>query len=272
MTTPVKEQERILLIGGSGYLGTEVSRLLLSNNIFVANYDVKESPVNGVLSITKPVYNDTISRFNTIVYMATNFEYGDDISGFNQLVNMCTTAHKYIVYISSCGVNNVSDRTKYIESKRQCEMLLMKTASQWSILRPASIYGWSIPMNWVSLPNAMVWQAMNKEKLITVMHENEYRPLIHVHDIAKAVLHLANQRGLHYERVYNLASDNFTKTQIAIAIQTQVKGCTIDYKGDPKRTGYEVSRNGLRSLRILNWKTLDYGIKEIIDAEILQCS
>jgi nucleoside-diphosphate-sugar epimerase len=261
-------KQSVLLIGGAGYLGTAISYRLLQLGHMVLCVD----NCKPVLSDVMQAQDSSIFDVDSVIYMATSFDSGDNITYFKLIADTCDNYNKNLIYISSCGITNANDKSQYTNSKRQCEALLttVKRNNNWNIVRLAPIFGWQVPMNWISLPNAMVKQALSSTHTIDVLHPNENRPIIHIDDAVKAISRfVSTSYKTAFHGTYNLATINITKLEMADKIACLLPNTTVNIDGDYDRTGYFISRNNMRLLNIYMFTDFEEGIKEIIQNQLL---
>lgn len=114
--------------------------------------------------------------------------------------------------------------TQYAQLKLQIDNYLIYKNHYKSfpcvILRPATICGTSPRQRLDVLPNLFVHQAIKYGKL-TLFNKYQYRPLIHINDVIRAVNVLINVEEP-ANLIYNLGYDNFTIGEIAHLVGSSI--------------------------------------------------
>lgn len=253
----------VLLIGGSGYLGYQVGTILIQDGVVVFNHDKKASfyHANPVVSLYQ-----CFRKYKYVIFMASSFDTGDNLELLQAGINLCNRHGVHFIYVSSGGVVNIQESNQYIASKRESESIVSSQCNEWTIIRPASMYGLSNPVNWVSLPMSMLKDALIK-KQIDIKHPNEMRPVVHVRDVAKIIRKVMYNKE--HNRAYNVSTENYSKIEIAKIIKDLLPKTTLHTEGDPAREGYTVSKSAFKTLGVLNYTLLADGLKEVMNAKVL---
>lgn len=246
--------KRVLIIGGSGYLASKLIPKL--PNWKVDALDLLPGPRNYIedyyqWDITQHI--PLLGSYNVIIHLASVFS-GPSINKVNYkgTLNVIKFSRgSRLIYISSCGVLNNTDRTDYTLSKTISEMAIMETLEDYSIIRMASIYGWAPIMNYSGIVNSLVRSAIQTGK-VEIKGFNEYRPVIHVGDAVNIILSTLEGKT----EVINAATENITKQQIVDCISKYIKIHVESSKSN--NSGYEVQPLLPGSV------FLDQGIKEMI--------
>ncbi len=165
---------RILIIGGSGFIGSKLA-LQLKNDHQVSFTSHKNSlkldgckdyplditnkqAVIEVIKETNPeIVIHTVSQKGTDIY-ETNKELVDGINliGTQNLLDACKPINPLIVYISSAFVFDASKPifteedephpvNYYGQSKLDCENLVRNSGMEYLIARVDQLYGWTLP-------------------------------------------------------------------------------------------------------------------------------
>jgi len=161
----------------------------------------------------------------------------------------------------------------YGETKIYAERELMKLIDDNfnpTILRFSTVYGLSPRMRFDLVVNTLTKKAV-KEKEITIFGGNQWRPLIHVSDVAKAIsLVLKAPLAKAGNQIFNVGDNN--ENYMISKIGELVKNCVPEVKIkiiedlEDKRN-YRVDFTKIA--KVLNFKTeknVEYGIKEVRDA------
>lgn len=217
---------KVLLLGGSGYVGSMVFQEL------DINYEVNSVDL-GWFGCPQPStimdYNDleNISDYESIICLAghssvpfcQNDPVGSYINNVTNLENLALklTENQKLIYASSASVYGVSEKPckesdrlvpgllEYDKQKQLIEERIKKIHKNYYALRFATVNGYSInPRNELMI-NSMVRSAFINNK-ISVANSNMYRAILGLKDLVKAIeaiLKDSNNPGS-----YNLASFN----------------------------------------------------------------
>jgi NADH dehydrogenase len=146
------ENQRILLIGSTGYLGSELTEKLKSAGFdFTVLLRKKIPGFNGRYLLgdllDKSFLFENIRNFDLIIDLAAvirtiNKErYSENTRGLSNLIAAMEHNNvKRLIYISTQNVN-LSAKGPYATSKEACEKILMSTGLEYMIIRPSIIYG-----------------------------------------------------------------------------------------------------------------------------------
>jgi nucleoside-diphosphate-sugar epimerase len=136
------------------------------------------------------------------------------------------------------------------------------------VLRFATAFGVSFRMRLDLLVNQFVYEAV-KDKALLVYGKKAVRSVVHVRDIAGAIMFALNNSELMQGQIFNVSSHDlcFSKEEIARHIQRQVC-CSLKY-ADAKYTDgrdYQVSTQKIEALGYKTAMSLDEGISELVCA------
>jgi nucleoside-diphosphate-sugar epimerase len=261
LAAAVQSRGPVLLVGGAGYIGTHVTAELLSANYRVRVLDrliYGKQPVQeflkdprfeliegDVTDIVKLV--EAMKDASAVVHLAGLV--GDPAcavdEAFTRHANVIATRMVKevalslgvgrFVFASSCSVYGATDRrvneedalnpvSLYARTKidSECELLLSGPEYfQPIILRFATVFGHSRRPRFDLVANLFTAQAMN-DGVITVTGETQWRPFVHVHDLARAIV-LALQADPRKTRgeIFNVGDDriNMTIGQLAETVR-----------------------------------------------------
>jgi len=284
--------EKILLVGGAGYIGGHLTDSLIQNGYDVTVYDnlmyeqrfLKQVPfIYGDIRNRKKLF-DLLPKYNIIIWLAAIV--GDGACAVDPFLTQTINedcvkwlAKHYtgkIIFTSTCsvyGINNelldedslTNPLSVYAETKLSAEQSVLKYANNPLIFRLGTLFGVGDQhsrLRFDLVSNILSKKAALGEEL-SVFGGEQWRPLLHVKDVATAIVHCIknNISGL-----YNLSCKNYKICDIAKAIQTQLPKTSVKYT-DGK---FEDLRNyRVKNDKILNtgWKasyTLEEGIDEIL--------
>ncbi len=268
---------KVLIVGGSGYVGGYLTDYLLNNGYMVTVYDalVYES---RFLKNVPFIYGDIrdrdklskiINEYDIIVWLAA--VVGDGACAVDpfltQSINedsvkwLIDNYHGKIIFPSTCSVYGINDElldensdlnplSIYAKTKLAAEQYIINNYHDYLIFRLGTLYGVGDEHSRIRLDlvvNVLTKKAALGEKLV-VNGGEQWRPLLHVRDVATAInFGLNNQmRGL-----YNLGSGNYKIIDIAMCIKSIIPGCDIEL--------VDGTFEDLRNYRISAEKFLGYG-------------
>jgi len=294
---------KVLITGGSGYLGSVITDLLLkkdyevtvldnlmynqTSSIVFSHYetfnfvygDVRDQKLLKELVIT----HDVIIPLAAIVgfpacerdkELATQVNY-DHVKFVCDLVK---DTDKRVVYPNTnsgygIGENGVCTEesplnpiSHYGVTKVNAEREVLNIGG--ISLRLATVFGTSPRMRMDLLVNEFVYKALT-DKYITLFERNFVRNYIHIRDVAVVFAKMIEEYEEHSGEVFNvgLSEANLTKQELCEKIQEHIPSFTIQHNDnyqDPDKRDYVVSNAKLESC---DWKpqfSLDFGINELI--------
>lgn len=241
------EKKRVLITGGSGYIGTHLTEMLLNNDYKVVLLDnhiygnhgvshLKNHPqleiIHGDIANIKDVVK-SLKDVDTIIALAAIV--GDPACGVNpqETLNLnyesskilIETANFYgirrLVFASSCSVYGVGGNelltenstlnpvSLYAKTRIMSENILFERSDSVSpvILRLSTVFGYSPRMRFDLVVNLLTVKAL-VEKQFQIFGGNQWRPFIHCKDVAKAFYLAATKEDAVVDRqIFNVGSD-----------------------------------------------------------------
>jgi len=280
---------KILLVGGAGYVGGAIADLLkikhkvivYDNLLYEENYLKPCNFVFGDIRDNKKIL-PYLKWADVVVW--TSALVGDGACNINPDLTMeinveavkflAKNFNKKIIFFSTCSVYGARDGilsenspvnplSVYAHSKLKAEKILENKNA--IIFRLGTLFGIGDKFSRIRMDlvvNTLVAKAIYKKE-ITVFGGNQYRPLLHVKDVARAVdaAIKSKKRG-----IYNLHLKNMVIYKIAEEIKKifkNIKVKKINMKFEDLRN-YRV--NSIKALKDLKFKpkfTLKYGIQEM---------
>jgi nucleoside-diphosphate-sugar epimerase len=266
--------KKILIIGGAGYIGSVLCRLILESGYEVTIIDNLKRGMKGIGDILNQakllkcdITNDKeikeLSQYldcDVIINLAAivgDPECDKDkreatttncLGVMNLYNNFCKNKGVKYIQASTCSVYGISEEicheenklnpiSLYADTKYLDESYLLLKLPNVVILRFATAFGWSPNMRYDLTVNEFVKTLLDHERL-EIYDQNTWRPYCHVKDIARAILKCIEKD---VSGVYNVGDDrnNYTKKMIA----DEIAGCkssifpNISYinKGNDKR-------------------------------------
>ena len=282
---------KILVVGGAGYVGGVIVDLLLSNKknqvtvfdnlLYEDSYRKKCKFIFGDIR-DKNFYNKNLNKYDVIIWLAAlvgdgacsiNPNLTEEIN-FKTLKKLSKIYKKRIIFISTCSVygaqdglldenSSVNPLSHYAISKLKSEQLLKNKNA--IIFRLGTLFGISDDYSRIRMDlvvNTLCAKAFFEKKL-SVFGGEQYRPLLHVKDVARAIMIAIKSKKT---GIYNLSHSNMKIIEIAKFIQKQFKNTKIirtKIKFQDARN-YKVSnKKATKDLAFKALYNLDYGIKEL---------
>jgi len=243
---------KVLIVGGAGYVGGVIVDLLLSkrkydvtvydNLLYEESYRKNCKFINGDIR-DKNFYSSNLAKYDAIVWLAAlvgdgacsiNPALTDEVN-FQTLKNLCKVYNKRIVFISTCSVygaqngildenSSVNPLSHYASSKLKCEKILKDKNS--IIFRLGTLFG--VSDNYSRIRMDLVVNTLSAkaffEKKMSVFGGDQYRPLLHVKDVARAIEISLNTKK---KGIFNLSYKNMKIIDIANEIQKYFKNTKI---------------------------------------------
>ncbi len=288
---------RILITGGAGYLGSILTRKLLSNGHKVRilddlwygsesiqeclknkNFELIKDDLRNLTTTVRAMKDvDGVIHLASIVGMpASSIEprTSEEINylATKNIAELCTL-HKIPTYIfaSTCSVygsqpnqlitekSDVDPMDFYAEQKALSERAISWLNKAPTILRFGTLFGYSPRMRFDLVINLFVAQALLENK-ITVFGGDQYRPFLHVSDAAESLV-FALENDL--TGTYNVISENLTILDAAKRI-SKLTGCEIEisHKNEDKRN-YKVSGDKINRMGFIPQFSIEDAFTEI---------
>jgi nucleoside-diphosphate-sugar epimerase len=211
---------RILIVGGTRFIGVYLTKLLVEqgHEVVLFNRGNRPVPVAGVGQITGERTDATqlqekLSQEHFDVIFDNN---GRELSDTQPLAEIFQDRVKHFVYMSSAGVYRKSDQMPHVEGdaidpksrhlgKHETEAYLMQQGLPFTSIRPTYIYG---PLNYNDL-EAWFFDRITRGRPIPIPGSGLHiTQLGHVKDLAKAMSQvLGNSQAI--RQIYNLSGDRY---------------------------------------------------------------
>lgn len=301
--------ENLLVIGGAGYIGSGLVRQLLAKNYRVRVLDsllyggepIRELEGNPRFELVTGDFRnveavvracrgmDAVIHLGAIVgdpacalQPTTTLEI--NFAATKMVMEICKGyGISRFLFTSSCSVYGASDSivsedsepnpiSLYAATKVDSERAILEAQVDNfhpTILRLATAFGFSYRPRFDLVVNLLTMRALT-EKKITIFNGTQWRPFIHVHDIASSLILCleAPLRKVSGE-IFNAGSNsmNFTLGQAAEMVREHIPDLNIEYVENADKRNYRTSFDKIRtSLGFECNKTLRDGILEIIQA------
>lgn len=299
---------KVFLTGGAGYVGSVLVRRLFEEGYGVTVLDALLFGNDGVedlfgergfkvVSEDVRVYNPEHIRGHDVVVDLAAISQPDPAGRIDQklfyevnFVAAVRTARlasangvERLVFTSTCSVYGFRDEPVdegsptnplevYARSKSMAEqhILGVKGLTK-TVLRLATVYGYSPKMRFDLVANAMTLALYKYGKIFVGRPGTQRRPVVHVGDVAEAILKvLEAPKDVVDGEVFNVGSNeqNYTVLDLAREVGSSiVKPYTIEMYGDPDARSYVVKFNKIED--VLKFKcrhTVADGAREVYNA------
>src|SRR3989344_2029650 len=282
---------KVLVVGGAGYIGGAVTELLIAKKIPFSVYDalVYEhqylKPVDFIYGDIRDYkkLKQVLPKYTHVIWLAALV--GDPGCQIDEWMTRAVNVEPIkwlvknykgrILFASTCSVYGKSDKmldessplnplSFYAKSKIEAESYLVKHPNT-LIYRIGTAFGLSDKHSRVRLDlavNMLSFKAVNEGKL-TYFGGTQWRPFIHVKDIAMAFVNGINNKA---KGIHNLNRENIRISDLAKKIGKLTK-CKIQATEHPfqDERNYHVSADKARKAGLLKGLkyNLEHGIQEI---------
>lgn len=255
----------ILILGGAGYIGSVLAEhlracgdtVIIFDNLLYESRERDFSPHEFIKGDIRSV-NDlfpVISRVDAVVNLAALSN--DPTADFqpqltweinykaNELVSeLCQALTKRVVYASTCSVYGFSEDdtfteesvlgpvTLYGQTKMLSEKYYLQRGIDAVVLRFATVYGYSPKPRFDLVVNTMIGHGYFSKRF-EINGGAQWRPLVHVKDVAKAI-HLVLHARTFTSRIFNVGSNkqNYRIADLGDSIARLMPGVTVVHKPD----------------------------------------
>ena len=288
---------KILVTGGCGYIGTNLTNALLEKGhkvtvvdlLWFGNYlnphknlsiiqvdirDIEKIPMDGTDTIIHlaNIANDPTSDLNSKLTWEVNV-----LASKFLIEKAIAYGAKQFIYASSGSVYGIKDEPEvtedlpllpisdYNKSKMISERVLMSYRDKITlqIIRPATVCGYSPRMRLDLSVSMLTMQALTKGK-ITVFGGKQTRPNIHMNDMIGVYLHFL-ELGEKARGIYNAGFENISILDIANKVTKHIPAeVEITESNDPR--SYRQNSDKLISSGFSPKYGVENGIKDVIEA------
>lgn len=219
---------KILVTGHLGYVGTVLTPLLAARDVEVVGSDIDlyractVAPMPPAIPVIKPDFRDIqvdeLRGIDTLIHLAglSNDPLGDLDHALTHAINHRAAARlaalaraagvRRFIAASSCSVYGAAGSdwldehsptaplTAYARAKFELEQDLQDEAERGLevvIMRPGTVFGFSPRLRFDLVVNNLAAWAMTTGRLHLKSTGNAWRPLLHVHDLCRAIIALA---------------------------------------------------------------------------------
>ncbi len=279
-------KQKVLLVGGAGYIGGLTCDYLINAGFDVTVYDnllyenryLKEiSFIYGDIRDTEKLYN-TSKDFDVIVLMAALV--GDPACSVDQILteeinhiaikNFCDVVlpTKHLVFMSTCSVYGAQDGllnessptnplSSYASTKLKAEEHILKLGG--TVFRLGTVFGLGDTYSRLRMDlvvNVLTMKAV-KTGSITINGGEQWRPIIAVKDIAGYVTEACKEK---YSGIFILSKENVVIRELGEKIAKLIPNTEVKYT--------EISFQDARNYKVDNTKSLNtFKYKPVVTVE-----
>ena len=269
-----------LITGGCGYIGTEITKHLLSNshkvtvidNLWFGNNHKKHKNLKIIKEDMRNFDKINIKNIHTIIHLANiandpSVELNPTLSWeVNVLASKIIAEHaiknrvKKIIFFSSGSVYGVKKEKKvtedlklnpisvYNKTKMIAERVFLSFKDKMDVtcLRPATVCGVSDRLRLDVTVNKLTFDGFYKKKIF-VDGGKQVRPNIHIEDIVRIIDHFALSKKKFKHNIYNIGFENLSILKIANMIKKKLGAKIIINKSKDIRSYRQDSTRLLRT-------------------------
>jgi len=288
---------KILLTGGCGYIGTNLTKALLDlghhvtvvDIMWFGNYLDPHKNLNIIQSDIRDIDAIPMKGIDTIMHLANiaNDPTGDLNARLTWEVNALSSKFliekaiennvKQFIFASSGSVYGIKEEpqvtedlslvpiTDYNKTKMISESVLLSFRDEitLNIVRPATVCGYSPRMRLDLSVSLLTMHALTKGK-ITVFGGKQIRPNIHMNDMVSVYLHLLNLDSKD-AGIYNAGFENISILDIANKVCDQIPSEIAVTESDDPRS-YRLNSDKLLKTGFRPKWNVEKGIEEVIKA------
>ena len=289
---------KVLVIGGSGYVGSTLLPTLDERGYTLSSIDVEWFgdflPANlkqirqrkDVSSITA----QDLSGVDHVIYLASvandpsvdlnpAFSWEVNVLKLSGFLELCRRHSKLksFIFASSGSVYGLSDEPRvheeielvplsaYNKTKQVAERVCLSYADSFGvhIIRPATVCGLSNRMRFDVVVNLFVLQAFTKRK-VTVTGGQQIRPNIHMKDMVSVYLHFLENYHLP-TGTYNAGFENLAISEIAARV-SEVSGVEVEWVSSNDPRSYRLDSSKLEATGFKRKHSVSEAIQEMYEA------
>lgn len=297
-------KKRIIITGIAGYIGTELTKLYLSNShteiIGIDNRFIPERVAwmtsRGIKFVESDLFSirNILSRADVVIhlagitdvaYVATQANSEQDylirkigIEGTNEIIKYTPNDCKIIfpsTHVIFEGLNtetlNINENFQpcpvlcYSRVKRQNELDLLQSGKKAIILRLASVYGYNENMRAKIVANFFA-KLCSQEKPLTIFGDGRnYKPCVGVRDVAR-LMKFFEEGPYCLSDIFNIVNENVRVKDIAL-ICKKCKPDTIikETQDEIPNLGYTLSNKKLLDMGFLFSQSIEKEIYHMIE-------
>ena len=279
LTPALLAEGYIVRVFDTFWYGKSVFKEVLTNpNLYLIQGDIRNiEEVRGVLKGATDVIHLACISNDPSFDLDPRLGKSINLDSFAPLVKAAKLSgiHRFI-YASSSSVYGVKVEEKvteelslepltdYSKFKAICEEIILDAHTsdfKCTVLRPATICGVSLRQRFDLSVNILTNHAISLRK-ITVFGGSQFRPNLHIQDMARAYLHILQQDKNIDREIFNVGGENLSLDEIALKVQKQVgKHLEIQHSHSDDLRSYRVDSSKI--LTKLGFKPI-YSVEQAI--------
>ena len=288
----------ILIFGGAGYLGSMLSKrfleqynkkitivdnlrynqgyytsdVLMNKNVTFINCDVMDTP-KEVIEKSNLIY-DLAALVGPICdkypeeAQKTNVEFTKwlvpQIKDHQKLIYLCSSSGYGEANTTCTEETPMSSISLYAKTKEESEKIIMDSGINAVSLRLATVWGRSLYHRLDLLVNDLTWQAVKTSKL--ELYQGDYkRAYVHIDDVVDLLVGCNFNPRL--KGIYNVAGDNFSKTELVAKIQQLIPNLEVTFSKqvDKDKRSYFLDCSKIGKAGHYFHRTLDTDLQDLIN-------
>jgi nucleoside-diphosphate-sugar epimerase len=299
--------ERVLVTGAGGYIGTTLVPMLVSRGYRVRALDrfffggdllTKDDGIEIVKEDNRKVDATHLEGVDYIIDLAalSNDPSGELFQNATWAINHLSRARiarlakesgaKRYILPSSCSIYGFQEEgvianedspaqplTTYAKANLEAENDILPLADEKfsvTVLRQATVYGYSPRMRFDLAINGMTYGASKTGKLPLLRDGTQWRPMVHVKDTARAMCFMLQaDREQVNGQIFNVGSEknNYQLAKLAETVAATLPGdIQIEWYGDPDHRSYRVAFDKIESIGYQAQFVAEDGVNEIREA------
>ena len=294
---------KITITGGAGYIGSMLIPMLLKqghrvhvvDNLFFGGKTLIPYFINPKFSFAnvdvrnKSALSKEVADADTIIHLAALVGYPlckkmpreaqeVNVGGTRNLLDVApsgvrlinaSTGSNYGEVEGICTENTpLNPLSLYGRTKTEAEAMMLDADNSVS-LRFATAFGIAPRLRLDLLINDFAWQAIH-QKYLVVYEKHFRRTFIHVHDIARAIVHVVDPTNCQGHKVFNVGSEalNYTKEDIVMLLKDRLDFLVhfAEIGTDADKRDYEVDYSRIRNTGYHTEIDIQKGLDELVHA------
>ena len=283
------KNDRILVIGSQGYLGSRLNFFLnkygfnfkgLDTGYFKKGIIGKVGKSNDLFFDIENISEKDLKHFSVVVQLADfsndpinklkpNLFYNRTKNYTIKVAKICKKLGIKFIYPSSCSVYGVNEKvlneksltnpqTHYSKNKLKIENALKKISDKNFvpiILRLATVFGYSPRIRFDVVINMLIGMALTSKKIILNSDGKAWRPHVFIDDVCMIIIKLIKKKKLRNSFFpLNVGINKNNKKIISVAkiINSKIRNCKLEYL--TKKKTYKLDQSLIKDRKITNGK------------------